>query len=211
MVHLSGALIVTGGYRWRIVNVVPEKWNRYRVWLVSFCNIGAVDAACPSSPGRNDDASRLRLRARQDTSSRCLCRQDHDPTHPPSCSPMCAMARRRLRSVLLKTPNCLLRIRPLGHSGGLFRLLLRISYSNSHGLDDGDRGGPLGLLRAAFLIADHGLQGQLAINARSIISSNASSSSSGCVSRYSTTLATASLPLIGGTQASVSSVTIANT
>jgi hypothetical protein len=124
VVHPSEAVIQPGrGTRWRIADV-PENWNRYRVWLVNSCNIGAGNAASACSPGRHDHANRLRLRPREDTSWWCLRGQNYDPPRPQ----VRPMVWRRLRSVagLLNSVQSF-PPRPVGPLGSFRAAFLRLT------------------------------------------------------------------------------------
>ena len=88
-----------------------QTWEKANDQIDRFCclrlsrhNLSTGNDSCAGSrAGRHDHASRLRLRPVQDTSWWCLRRQDHHPPCAPRSPQVCAMARRRLRSVgLLK-------------------------------------------------------------------------------------------------------------
>ena len=88
-----------------------QTWEKANDQIDRFCclrlsrhNLSTGNDGCAGSrAGRHDHASRLRLRPVQDTSWWCLRRQDHHPPCAPRSPQVCAMARRRLRSVgLLK-------------------------------------------------------------------------------------------------------------
>ena len=91
--------------------IARKTWEKANDQIDRFCclrlsrhNVSTGNDSCAGSrAGRHDHASRLRLRPVQDTSWWCLRRQDHHPPCAPRSPQVCAMARRRLRSVgLLK-------------------------------------------------------------------------------------------------------------
>jgi len=88
------------------------------------------DSCAGSRAGRHDHASRLRLRPVQDTSWWCLRRQDHHPPCAPRSPQVCAMARRRLRSVGLLKRLAASKLLFLGSGSALRQAQPRDGYLN---------------------------------------------------------------------------------
>jgi len=82
-----------------------DQGDSYRRLCLSHCNVspGAVTGAA-SSVGSNDHASRLRMRAGQDTRRRCLRGPNHKTPSPPARPQVRGVGRREcLRSMVLSS------------------------------------------------------------------------------------------------------------